>query len=80
MRVYALCGGSSISTRASFFPDAAPRGRWTVPVPCYPVAHPRGHLLFDTGVHRDARLDPSAASAPSARRASASARAPPTTR
>ena len=58
MRVYALCGGYLDLDASSFFPDGAPRARWTVPVPCYLVAHPRGHLLFDTGVHADARVDP----------------------
>src|SRR5262245_3629917 len=58
MRVYALCGGYLDLDASSFFPDGTGRERWTVPVPCYLVAHPRGHLLFDTGVHRDARVDP----------------------
>ena len=58
MHVYALCGGYLDLDAGSFFPDGTARPRWTVPVPCYLVAHPQGHLLFDTGVHRDARVDP----------------------
>jgi N-acyl homoserine lactone hydrolase len=32
--------------------------RWTVPVLSFLVDHPRGRLLFDTGVHCLARVDP----------------------
>lgn len=58
MQVYALCGGYLELDASSFFPDGTPRARWTVPVPCYLIAHPRGHLVFDTGVHRGAIADP----------------------
>jgi len=58
MRVYALAGGYLDLDPGSFYPDGVARPRWTVPVPCYVVAHPRGRLLFDTGIHRQARVDP----------------------
>ena len=39
--------------------DDLPAGQpWTVPVMSFLVAHPRGRLLFDTGVHCQARVDP----------------------
>ena len=56
--VYALCGGYIDLDRASFFAGSAAGTRWTVPVGCYLVAHPDGHLLLDTGVHPDAVADP----------------------
>ena len=34
------------------------RGRLRVPVPCYLVEHPRGRVLFDSGLHPDAGADP----------------------
>jgi len=38
--------------------DLAPGQPWTVPVMSFLVSHPKGKLLFDTGVHCQARLDP----------------------
>ncbi len=35
-------------------------GRLRVPVPCYLVEHPRGRLLFDSGLHPALREDPAA--------------------
>jgi N-acyl homoserine lactone hydrolase len=58
MNVYAFCTGSIELDRASMISDLAPGQRWTVPVLSFLVDHPRGRLLFDTGVHRQARLDP----------------------
>jgi glyoxylase-like metal-dependent hydrolase (beta-lactamase superfamily II) len=58
VRVHALCGGYLDLDQTIFFPDRPPGTRWTVPIPCWLVAHPRGRLLFDTGIHRDARVDP----------------------
>src|SRR5262249_20381800 len=56
--VYALCTGFIELDRASMVSDLAPGQTWTVPVPSFLVDHPRGRLLFDTGVHCQARLDP----------------------
>src|SRR6185503_9291733 len=58
MRVYALCTGYIELDRASMVADLAPGQPWTVPVTSFLVDHPRGRLLFDTGVHCQARLDP----------------------
>ena len=57
-RVYALCGGLIDLDRSSFFDDVAPGTRVTIPVICFLVAHPRGHVLLDTGVNRQATADP----------------------
>src|ERR1041385_8733025 len=58
IRVYALCTGAVEIDRASMVSDLTPGQRWTVPVTSFLVDHPRGRLLFDTGVHCQARLDP----------------------
>ncbi len=58
LKVYALCGGYIDLDISTFFAGTAPGTRWTAPVGCYLVAHPQGHLLFDTGVHPAALADP----------------------
>jgi N-acyl homoserine lactone hydrolase len=57
LQIYALCGGYLEMNRASMLPDGA-ESPWTIPVPSYLVAHPQGHVLFDTGVHCQAITDP----------------------
>jgi len=56
--VYALCGGYIELDRSTFFSDVAPGTRVTTPVICFLIAHPRGHVVVDTGVHRGALTDP----------------------
>jgi N-acyl homoserine lactone hydrolase len=58
LNVYALCGGLIDLDLSSFFRDMAPGSRATVPVICFLIAHPQGHVLVDTGVHRQALADP----------------------
>jgi N-acyl homoserine lactone hydrolase len=58
IRVYALCTGYIELDRASMVSDLAAGQPWTVPVLSFLVDHPRGKLLFDTGVHCQARVDP----------------------
>jgi glyoxylase-like metal-dependent hydrolase (beta-lactamase superfamily II) len=58
MNVFALCTGYIELDRASMLSDLAPGQPWTVPVMSFLVDHPRGRLLFDTGVHCQALLDP----------------------
>ncbi len=58
VNVYALCGGLIDLDRSGFFSDVAPGTRVTVPVICFLLAHPSGHVLVDTGVHRQAISDP----------------------
>jgi glyoxylase-like metal-dependent hydrolase (beta-lactamase superfamily II) len=50
--IYALCGGYLELPYESMIRDAPP-SRWTVPIECFLVEHPRGRLLFDTGLHCD---------------------------
>src|SRR5438874_4162004 len=58
IHVYALCTGYIELDRASMVSDLSPGQPWTVPVSSVLVDHPSGRLLFDTGVHCQARLDP----------------------
>ena len=58
IKVFALCTGYIELDRASMVSDLTPGQPWTVPVTSFLVDHPRGRLLFDTGVHCQARLDP----------------------
>ena len=58
IRVHALCTGYIELDHASMVSDLAPGQPWTVPVLSFVVTHPRGRLLFDTGVHCQVRLDP----------------------
>ena len=58
IKVFALCTGYIELDRASMISDLDPGQPWTVPVASFLVDHPRGRLLFDTGVHGQARLDP----------------------
>ena len=58
INVYALGTGSIELDRASMVSDLEPGHPWTVPVTSFLVSHPSGKLLFDTGVHCQARLDP----------------------
>ena len=44
--------------RSLFFSDTEKGTRCAVPVPAYLISHPRGHVLFDTGLHCDAISDP----------------------
>ena len=48
--LHALCCGRLSFDRTVFFPDAAAGERTTVPVPGFLVIHPKGKLLFDTGI------------------------------
>jgi N-acyl homoserine lactone hydrolase len=56
IQVFALCGGHLELPREMMIRDAPP-SRWTVPIQCTLVVHPRGRLVFDTGLHRDTMTD-----------------------
>ncbi|HPU51246.1 MAG TPA: N-acyl homoserine lactonase family protein [Burkholderiaceae bacterium] len=56
--LHALCCGRLAFDRSVFFPDAPPGTPTTVPVPCWLIRHPKGNLLFDTGIACDAASDP----------------------
>jgi glyoxylase-like metal-dependent hydrolase (beta-lactamase superfamily II) len=53
-----LSGGWLDAPRAAIFADAAPDERIALPVGCWLVVHPRGRLVFDTGLDRAAAADP----------------------
>ena len=56
--IYALCCGYLEFERKLFFPESERGTAMTVPVPSYLIVHPKGKVLFDTGVHCDALTDP----------------------
>jgi glyoxylase-like metal-dependent hydrolase (beta-lactamase superfamily II) len=56
IQIFALCGGYLELARESMIRDAPP-ARWTVPIGCFLVVHPRGRLLFDTGLHCETRTN-----------------------
>jgi N-acyl homoserine lactone hydrolase len=58
VRLFALTCGWLTGPTASFLDGE--RGRLRVPVPCYLIDHPRGRVLFDSGMHPDAGVDPAA--------------------
>ena len=58
VRVYALSCGSLEFDRNLFFPAEAQGVRLVAPVPSWLVVHPKGKLLFDTGISCDALADP----------------------
>jgi len=58
MRVYALSCGSLEFDRSLFFPAAEAGTKIVMPVSSYLIVHPRGNVLFDTGIHCDALTDP----------------------
>jgi N-acyl homoserine lactone hydrolase len=54
--IFALCGGYLELPYESMIRDAPP-SRWIVPIECFLIQHPRGRLLFDTGLHCDTMTD-----------------------
>lgn len=58
VKLYAMtCGWLTMSLRAML--DGA-EGKIKVPVPCYLVRHPKGNVLFDTGLNKAIQIDPAA--------------------
>jgi N-acyl homoserine lactone hydrolase len=60
VRIYALNCGTLEFDRRSFFPDAPPGMAMRVPVAAFLIVHPKGKVLFDTGMHADGIRDPEA--------------------
>src|SRR5262245_42071460 len=56
MRILAFTCGWLTAPKALFLEGE--RGRLRVPVPAFLIEHPRGWVLFDTGLHPDLRNDP----------------------
>ena len=51
IQIDALYCGSLEFDRHLLFPGHAPGTRLTIPVSSYLLIHPKGRVLFDTGVH-----------------------------
>lgn len=60
IKVYALNCGVLEFDRRSFFPDAERGIAMRVPVPALLVVHPKGKVLFDTGMHEEGMRNPAA--------------------
>lgn len=58
LRIYALSCGSLEFEKNLFFPASAAGQRIVAPVSSYLIVHPKGKLVFDTGIHCDALADP----------------------
>jgi len=58
LRVYALSCGSLEFDRSLFFPAEAAGTKITMPVSSWLVVHPKGKLVFDTGISCEALPDP----------------------
>lgn len=56
--LHALCCGRLRFDRSVFFPGEAPGIELRAPVPGYLVVHPKGKLIFDTGIDCRAAQDP----------------------
>ena len=56
MRVLAFTCGWLTGPVSNFLQGE--EGRLRAPVPCYLIDHPRGKVLFDTGLHRSLATDP----------------------
>lgn len=58
MQIYALPCGNIEFARHLFFPESPVDERMTIPVVSFLIRHPKGNVLFDTGVHPDVIADP----------------------
>jgi N-acyl homoserine lactone hydrolase len=56
VRLFAMTCGWLTGPTGGFL--AGEPGRLRVPVPCFLIEHPRGRVLFDSGMHPDAQTDP----------------------
>ncbi len=58
MRVFAMTCGWLTGSMGNFL--AGESGRLRVPIPCFLIDHPKGRVLFDSGLHPAAQSDPAA--------------------
>ena len=58
LKLHALCCGRLNFDRKVFFPDDNSGNKLRAPVPGFLVIHPKGKLLFDTGIDCRAATDP----------------------
>jgi len=64
-KLYALTCGWLTGPAGGFV--AGEKGRLRVPVPCFLIDHPRGKVLFDSGMHPQTQTDPAGRLGPLAR-------------
>lgn len=60
MKMYVLSGGRLRMKKAVYIPDAARTDFIDLPVMCFLLRHKQGNVLFDTGCHPRAAVDPEA--------------------
>jgi glyoxylase-like metal-dependent hydrolase (beta-lactamase superfamily II) len=56
VRLFAMTSGHVTGALANLMDDA--EGEAELPIPCYLIEHPKGRVLFDTGMHPDCQSDP----------------------
>lgn len=64
VRLYAMTCGWLTAPTALFLEGE--KGRLRLPVPCYLIDHPKGRVLFDSGMPVEAQTDPTRALGPAA--------------
>lgn len=58
MRLYLLETGSLTMDQSNITPGIGTGNKITVPVPAFLIVHPKGNVLFDTGMHPGVMTDP----------------------
>src|ERR1700738_5321120 len=53
-----MAGGGGGGARAGAGPSVGGERDITVPIPVFLIEHPKGRVLFDTGLHPDCQHDP----------------------
>src|SRR6187455_3159226 len=56
IRLFAMTSGRLTGALANLMEGA--EGEAELPIPCYLIEHPKGTVLFDTGMHPDCQTDP----------------------
>ena len=57
MKLHILSGGRLRMRRHIYIPEAARDETIDLPVSCFPLRHPQGNVLFDTGCHPEVTAD-----------------------
>jgi len=58
LRLYPICVGRVTLDKSTLTAGRGMGTRITVPVPVFFIAHPKGNILIDTGMHRQIAVDP----------------------
>ena len=56
IRLFAMTSGYVTTSLGNLMEGA--EGEAELPIPCYLIEHPKGRMLFDTGMHPDCQSDP----------------------